>query len=69
MYGLWINHGRVAHWSSGWQTDKRRPQKVMWSGMSGAPTAPNEMVSKARSWSAPSAGIMMPCFLRIVRPG
>ena len=37
----------LAYWSSGWQIASRRPQSVMWSGMSGAPTAPNRMASKA----------------------
>ena len=53
----------LAYWSSGWQIESRRPQRVMWSGMSGAPTAPNRMASNLRSWSAPPSGIMTPCFL------
>ena len=30
----------LAYWSSGWQIASRRPHSVMWSGTSGAPTAP-----------------------------
>ena len=30
----------LAYWSSGWQMASRSPHKVMWSGTSGAPTAP-----------------------------
>ena len=35
----------LAYWSNGWQIASRRPQSVMWSGMSGAPTEPNKMAS------------------------
>ena len=52
-----------AYWSSGWQIASRSPHRVMWSGMSGAPTAPNRIASNARSCSAPSAGIITPCRL------
>ena len=43
--GLWMpgrmRVGRtLAYWSSGWQIARRSPQSVMWSGTSGAPTAP-----------------------------
>ena len=30
----------LAYWSNPWQIGRRRPHSVMWSGMSGAPTAP-----------------------------
>ena len=49
--------------SKGWQIASRRPQRVMWSGTSGAPTAPKKIASWFRIWSRPSAGIMTPCFL------
>ena len=30
----------LAYWSNGWQIASRRPQRLMWSGTSGEPTAP-----------------------------
>lgn len=41
-------HRTLAYCCSGWQMARRRPQSEMWSGTSGAPTAPKKMASNAR---------------------
>ena len=53
----------LAYWSKGWQIARRRPHKVMWSGMSGWPAEPNRIASCLRICSRPFSGIMRPCFL------
>ena len=56
-----IRVGRtLAYWSKPWQIFRRRPHRVMWSGMSGSPAEPNRMASWWRSASRPSAGIITP---------
>ncbi|EWS63020.1 hypothetical protein Y695_03749 [Hydrogenophaga sp. T4] len=52
----------LAYWSKPWQIFRRRPQSVMWSGMSGSPAEPNRIASLWRNASRPSAGIITPCW-------
>ena len=50
----------LAYWSKPWQILRRKPHRVMWSGMSGSPAEPNKIASLLRSGSKPSLGIISP---------
>ena len=51
----------LAYWSNPWQIARRSPQRVMWSGTVGWPTAPKKMASNPFSVSRPSSAIIRPC--------
>ena len=57
-------HSRIGRRFTYWRNVRRigisRPQREMWSGTSGRPTAPRKIASLPRSVSSASGGIIAP---------
>jgi hypothetical protein len=55
--GKTLDGRTFAYWSNPWQMGSRRPQREIWSGTSGEPSAPKKMASKVFMFSSPPSGI------------